>query len=459
MPTTEQMSSFRSSLSNLAHALDIPLPRIAEHGVMPKGIVLELADLLQVQLSNGTAEEQLTELIELTGLVDSRGNSLSFPPNSSGHLADEIACQVSKIKQLETIERQRRRPSQLTLAETSDTGARTKLEAVNRISNLTNSGPETLGPGSKERKSVLTNLFRGLNLGEPPATTKSDLGSLIAENLGVEWDHRCHSTGETITLEGLSRLLLAATSALTGNERQIYSTKSEAEMYAGSILQSIIDTASVEPDSGIPEWDGRSAVEEMVAKTFSNARQTEWPGWFFEFKALPDLKKKYGGGPVKFGSTTFDYRGKHTWDMKVHSETPGKNRVILNDMDSIKLAVEQDGLGFIILRGVPSFNNEEDFYFWHNHILRGKPQSPRSASSRKLKTAFSPRVLEFYFVDSYADLNRLESTGVLSEFKQGRQQSGAPRKVKYQMNLDKAHRSDALVYSIDISSYISDLEV
>ena len=33
--------------------------------------------------------------------------------------------------------------------------ARNKLEAVARISNLTNSGPETLGPGSKEHKSVV----------------------------------------------------------------------------------------------------------------------------------------------------------------------------------------------------------------------------------------------------------------------------------------------------------------
>ena len=42
--------------------------------------------------------------------------------------------------------------------------ARNKLEVVARISNLTNSGPETLGPGSKEHKSVVLNLARGMGL-------------------------------------------------------------------------------------------------------------------------------------------------------------------------------------------------------------------------------------------------------------------------------------------------------
>ena len=44
--------------------------------------------------------------------------------------------------------------------------ARNKLEVVARISNLTNSGPEYLGPGSKERRSVLFNLARGMSLSE-----------------------------------------------------------------------------------------------------------------------------------------------------------------------------------------------------------------------------------------------------------------------------------------------------
>jgi hypothetical protein len=65
--------------------------------------------------------------------------------------------------------------------------AQNKLEAVARISNLTNSGPETLGPGSKEHKSVLINLARGLGLKVDDRATKQELGRYIVESLGQSW--------------------------------------------------------------------------------------------------------------------------------------------------------------------------------------------------------------------------------------------------------------------------------
>ena len=54
--------------------------------------------------------------------------------------------------------------------------AKNKLEAVARISFLTNSGPEDLGPGSKERKSVLTNLANGLKIQIDESDSKPDIG-------------------------------------------------------------------------------------------------------------------------------------------------------------------------------------------------------------------------------------------------------------------------------------------
>jgi hypothetical protein len=59
--------------------------------------------------------------------------------------------------------------------------AKNKLEAVVRLSNLTNSGPEVMGPGSKERKSVFENLAKGLQIEFSPSETKQSLAKLIAE--------------------------------------------------------------------------------------------------------------------------------------------------------------------------------------------------------------------------------------------------------------------------------------
>ena len=57
--------------------------------------------------------------------------------------------------------------------------ARSKLEAVVRISSLTQGRPQTLGPGSKERKSVLTDLASGMGLPVDPNLSKPSLAEAI----------------------------------------------------------------------------------------------------------------------------------------------------------------------------------------------------------------------------------------------------------------------------------------
>jgi len=86
-----------------------------------------------------------------------------------------------------------------------------KLTAVNRISRLTNSGPQELGPGSKERKSLFVNLARALDLETGSSISKQQLARNIATKFGVEWTPDCESEGMTITLRGLNLLLEAGT--------------------------------------------------------------------------------------------------------------------------------------------------------------------------------------------------------------------------------------------------------
>jgi hypothetical protein len=87
--------------------------------------------------------------------------------------------------------------------------ARSKIEAVNRISILTSSGPEHLGPGGKEHKRVLVNLVRGLRL-PVPFGTKHSMAEGLARELGAPWSDACVSTQGTITLAGLNVILAGA---------------------------------------------------------------------------------------------------------------------------------------------------------------------------------------------------------------------------------------------------------
>lgn len=72
---------------------------------------------------------------------------------------------------------------------------------------LGNAVVEPLGPGSKEKKSALVALGRyaGLELQDVPS--KIECGRRIGEKLGVDWTDDCWSTGDTITLTGLNRLV------------------------------------------------------------------------------------------------------------------------------------------------------------------------------------------------------------------------------------------------------------
>ena len=96
----------------------------------------------------------------------------------------------------------------------SYTSARSKAEAVARMYRLAGRPVEPLGPGSKEKRSALEALGAALGLDLTSVPGKHECGATIAQRLGVVWDDECHSTGDTITLTGLNRVLDAAVARL-----------------------------------------------------------------------------------------------------------------------------------------------------------------------------------------------------------------------------------------------------
>lgn len=307
--------------------------------------------------------------------------------------------------------------------------AKSKLEAVGRISNLSNSGPEDLGPGSKERKRVLVNLAQGLGLQfDVEKFTKQELGAHILSSLGGRWTSDCESVGQTITLIGLNRILEFAEKRL-GAPQMVDSSRS-LDDEASSILK-------ISRQSIPAKWIGKDCVMEMKDGGSTKWKQTEWQGFYFEFRTIGQLVNKLGGGPLKIGVTEFDYHLHHVWDLKVHSNfgingPSSPNRACqLNDQLAMHQAVSNGGLGLIVLSGDPTFSVE--FSRWHKKF-RGSAGEP----IRQLKESFLPTHLEAFFIEDGSSLERALQAGILGEFAQGKQPSGAPRNPKFSMNIAKA---------------------
>lgn len=85
--------------------------------------------------------------------------------------------------------------------------ARSKPVATARMYFLGNRVAEPLGPGSKEKKSALVALGTFVGLDLENVSGKQECGRRIAEKIDVPWDSDCYSAGDTITLEGLNRLV------------------------------------------------------------------------------------------------------------------------------------------------------------------------------------------------------------------------------------------------------------
>ena len=327
--------------------------------------------------------------------------------------------------------------------------ATNKLEAVARISALTHSGPETLGPGSKERKSVVVNLAIGLGLGISTDGTKQEIASRIASVLGSQWTDSCESVGQTLTLFGLNLLLENSTRYLEAHgqfsrQNEMLSVSDEAKKISTVIIEELSkNTESV--------WDGRMCLEEMKSAGSSQWRQTEWQGFYFEYKALPALVTELGGGPVKIQNTKFDYQVRNVWDLKAHSiygsSGPQKQNHIsqLNDKLSMEVAISNGGLGLIVLSGIPSYSDVE-FTRWHKQIRGGGLEEPR----KLLKNSFTPTYIDAFFIPNEDELSKAISEKKIIDFKQGKQQNSAPRASKYSINLLKCRGSNLQVFGASI---------
>lgn len=327
--------------------------------------------------------------------------------------------------------------------------AMSKIEAVTRIAALTNSGPEWLGPGSKEHKRVLTNLAAKL-LPEvnQQGLSKTQLGGEIARVLGVPWGDDFISTGETIRLTGLNVILAGAERRL-GRLGTAYAAgltpAGEGAALVDALWQKLLRDKEL-------VWDGQEKTKWLRDQGTRQENQMEWPGFYFEHRGKEVLSGSFRPNPypprMKFGNTIFDYSLNHVWDLKSHTAEQlfpisGKTRsnddeVLLNDAAAVRACVDAQGLGFLLLSGRGIMDESGEFKAWHDR-LKGRAAIPSlSGNSRLRKAAFAPLAVEAFWV---ANLNALDAAVLAGAFRvasQGRQQSGANRPDKYNMKLGSA---------------------
>ena len=343
--------------------------------------------------------------------------------------------------------------------------ARSKIEAVNRISNLTGSGPEWLGPGSKEHKSVLVNLARGLAPHLDVGLSKTKLGAALAGAFNAPWGPTCESTGETISLAGLNVLLAGAERRLgrLGKDRSLMLGTPEQE--ASALVAALADgwRAKIQPDGGKRVvWDGRQCIRWMLDQGVSSGPyQNVWLGFYWESRGRVLLNEAFTPNPeprkLNYGGVPFDYSLNYVWDMKAHTRTwrnpmsgklkAGQVHAPLNDGEAMDSCIADQGLGFLIVSGMAIEDSDGAFLDWHralktaNHVTT-KPSN--SGRSRRRKAAFEPlRILAVFFPSSDAfDIAKV--SGQIQGFPQGKQaprragEFGLPRRPKYKLHVARA---------------------
>jgi hypothetical protein len=184
-------------------------------------------------------------------------------------------------------------------------------------------------------------------------------------------------------------------------------------------------------------WDGKRAVLEMKDAGYSQWRQTEWMGWYFQYLCAKHLPMMQVPGP-KYGNAEFDGFFKIPWDFKAHAMNTSSHQLIVNDSQAMSKGIAEYGfVGLILAMGKVVYNDEErTFQQWHA-VLKGgmsdyeRERIKRGAWSRLRKVSFDLKQISFVRI---SDETLVKTGSFQSDF---RNSNGKPRRSKVLLDLEK----------------------
>ena len=261
---------------------------------------------------------------------------------------------------------------------------------------------------------------------------------------------KMHNSSAFVYVNDLFRAMkdgIATRIDLHGNQITTIRRNSFAEYLAGkgaSLSDSVLFDTFRDFNGEMPfaNWiRGDSAIKEMQQNSWPKWRETEWPGWYLEFKFATFLTQHkvkavvyQGNGGKKKGNLDFDLLfpiHKFYGDLKASDiakkESPG------NDKDSILTAIDRcDRFWYVIyehdtVKDKDCGNEVTKFRYEFLLSLDGSAKSPLSYASRmKNKVNFRRMMI--------LELNRANCGDLLSAFHQGHQPDGGARAEKVLIN-------------------------
>jgi len=188
-------------------------------------------------------------------------------------------------------------------------------------------------------------------------------------------------------------------------------------------------------------FDARRSID-WLHKHTRQGKQPEWQAFFFEEYSFPLLTNFLGGwyGVRIIKGSRIDYQRHYNWDLKVHSikDKNGKiqTHIPLNDKAAIDRIIKlESGIGFIICFVDFTFDTSGKLQKWRDKLEnRKKPHSSRHHMMKSIGTVNSIAAL---FIKDEKMFQQGLKNGWIELFKQGKQPTGKPRNLKYQINLTK----------------------
>lgn len=198
------------------------------------------------------------------------------------------------------------------------------------------------------------------------------------------------------------------------------------------------------------------AIKEMHDNDWRQWRQSEWAGWFLEYKfnnftlenSVTD-KMRYVGSSLKCeGDLDFDIRFEEDdfyGDLKAsdikQKETPG------NDQENlIECIYRYDRFWYVIYEHETKKDSKENGYeatIGRNRYIKSvDPSYEKDEMSYCNRMKHSVRFIKMTIVE----LNRVNYRNVLTEFNQGHQPNGQKRKTKFNINKSVLENDNYVVY-------------